>query len=250
MTRAFIRIFIYAISSVILAVIIYFALGLIVSVGELALTTLVYFLEKLHTLIFGKEESVTTSSGEIWEQSILEYGEIIVHRFWHFLPTSKFTLFVKQKGRSYAMLYSRKYHYLQQSRFRIRAQVTPLTLYRFALGIWTSNNPNNALTRLAILEVDDDVFRLTYTGYPQQQHLNFNISPRVKETYTIELELQEFPYVARGRIYEGNNLLEEVTAKNLALPYRSNDIFAGVAVWTDDTLCPLSRYEVKNLEVG
>lgn len=160
----------------------------------------------------------------------------------------KIVLSVRQ-GIGYAMVYRRDCRFLQRRSFMVRAQVTPVTLYRFALGVWTSVNPLDFLNRLAIVEVDNDAFRLSHTG--SRGHRNFTISPPVVgETYTVELEITESPYVAIGRIYREKELLQEVRsdATDLALPYSSN-VFVGVAVWTDRHSDPLSKYEVKDFEI-
>jgi hypothetical protein len=72
----------------------------------------------------------------------------------------------------------------------------------------------------------------------------------VGETYAVELEINESPYVAISRIYRGKELLQEVRTEvgDLALPYSSN-VFVGVAAWTDRHSDPLSKYEVENFEI-
>lgn len=142
---------------------------------------------------------------------------------------------------------------MQRPRFKVRVRVTPLTPYRFALGVWTSINPNEARNRLAILEVDDDAFRLTYTVFlgVGHQHIQLPMSrPNAGETYSIELEIQESPNMAHARVYDRENrLLCEQRSDGLGLPYASDDVFVGVAVWTDDVSCPLSSYEIEDLEI-
>ncbi len=74
--------------------------------------------------------------------------------------------------------------------------------------------------------------------------------PTAHETYIAELEIQENPYRAYARVYDRENkLLREQEGEGLGLPYASDDVFVGVAVWTDDVSCPLSSYEIEDFEI-
>jgi len=178
-----------------------------------------------------------------WEKSLHGDGDVSYRK-------DKIILSIKKEGANYVMLYRKAQNSLWRPTFRMRASITPLIPYRFALGIWTSENPRSLRSRLAILEVDDDAFKLVNTMANSTCSVQeFNVPlPRKNQTYRIELEMHESPYIAVGRVYRENELLGEVRADNLGLPYLS-DVFFGIAVWTDDSSSPLSKYAIRRFEV-
>lgn len=159
------------------------------------------------------------------------------------------------------MLYDTNHNSVGGGGVKARVRVTPRTLYRFALGVWTSINPLTWENRLGVLEVDNDAFRLTFTTFNPEHGLSpfwfeekkFEKLPvaKVGVPYILELEVSWGAGALKGRVFdERNNLLDEVYAQREVPQERFTDIWVGVAVWTDAVGCPLSNYEVENLVVS
>lgn len=117
-------------------------------------------------------------------------------------------------------------------------QVTPNTLYRYSMGIYTATNPYNTSNRFMTIEVDNTGFNLVGSSSTSIG----STTPSTGTTYVLEL-VAENGLPAAGYVFTSSGTYIGTATLSPSLGW-STSVYYGHGVWTDTSSNPASNYSV------